>query len=180
MCSRNHYNLHAYIYKRNCHYNWQFVIPDSSEWAQFITMWRRTMWHVLSQLLPHYHTILAINCVHALISSLIWWRRTMWHILSQLLPHYHTILAINCVHALISSLICNEHDKLMAKMSILFLLYACTACMVQLQMAKLLCITHLHLYDGSKLTTCVLNYVTNMQLLAKNLSVPGIYWSSSH
>ena len=146
MCSRNHYNLHAYIYKRNCHYNWQFVIPDSSEWAQFITMWRRTMWHVLSQLLPHYHTILAINCVHALISSLI----------------------------------CNEHDKLMAKMSILFLLYACTACMVQLQMAKLLCITHLHLYDGSKLTTCVLNYVTNMQLLAKNLSVPGIYWSSSH
>ena len=35
-------------------------------------------------------------------------------------PHYHTILVISCVHA--GSLICNKHDKLMVKMTILFLL----------------------------------------------------------
>jgi len=35
-------------------------------------------------------------------------------------PHYHTILAISCVHA---SNCYIEHDKLMVKMTILFLLY---------------------------------------------------------
>ena len=41
-------------------------------------------------------------------------------------PHYHTtILAISCAMHQIGSFICNEHDKLMVKMTILFLLCAC-------------------------------------------------------
>ena len=78
---------------------------------------------------------------------------------------------------LISSLICNEHDKLMAKMTILFLLYGCTAWFSYKW--PIVMYNTLHLYDGSKLTTCILNYVPN-SVVCKNLPVPRIYWSSSH
>ena len=90
---------------------------------------------------------------------------------------YHTILAINCVMHQISSLIWNEHDKLMAKMTILFLLYGCTAWFSYKW--PIVMYNTLHLYDGSKLTTCILNYVPN-SVVCKNLPVPRIYWSSSH
>ena len=54
------------------------------------------------------------------------------NILSQFPPHYHTILAITMHQS--GSLICNEPDKLMVKMTILFLLckwlsIRCYSCM---------------------------------------------------
>ena len=70
---------------------WQFVISDSDEWAKFITMWRRTTW----QSFPHSQPTL----LHIIVPS--------W----QLTVSMHQI----------GSLICNQHDKLMIKMTVLFL-----------------------------------------------------------
>jgi len=83
------------LYKRNCHNDWQFVISDSDEWTQIITM-RRTTW----QSFPHSQP----TFLHFIIPS---WQLTV--------PMHQ-----------IGSLICNEYDKFMVKMTILFLLWQVT------------------------------------------------------
>ena len=76
------------------HNNWPFVISDSDEWTQFITMWRTT-W----QSFPHSQP-------------------TFLHII---IPYWQLTVSMHQI----GSFICNEHKKLMVKMTILFLLCAC-------------------------------------------------------
>jgi len=85
--------LLIYCKKRNCHNDWQFVISDSDERTQFITICG-------GELHPHSQP----TFLHIIIPS---WQLTVS--MQQ-----------------IGSLICNEHDKLMVKMTILLLLWALT------------------------------------------------------
>ena len=93
----------APLQKRNCHNNWQSVISDSDEWTH------DNLFLILSQ--PHTIMLFQIHENLFLMHS----QPTFLHII---IPSWQLTASMHQI----GSLICNEHDKLAVKMTILFLI----------------------------------------------------------